>query len=206
MVRDSKENTEKSGEGMGILRQGAVLSSFSDGSVTCFLIIITSFANIWALNHFLNKQKTHSLGCREIWASLRSTWERQYYSLADCMDCNRILFSCAVKCLWGKVMELVQRGRQLKAKTLLKNLRPKQELASQNTIPAGNEMEFFPYSFYFNVGRFCLGRILDIVWNFKCWTCYQMLTRFKCPMTICLWASPCESRYGFPSEICSEPK
>lgn len=51
---------------MGILRKGAVLSSFSDGSVTCFLSIITSFANIWALNQFLHKQKTHSLGYREI--------------------------------------------------------------------------------------------------------------------------------------------
>lgn len=49
---------------MELLRQGAVLSSFSNGSITCFLIIITSLANI------LNKQK-YSVGYREIWASLR---------------------------------------------------------------------------------------------------------------------------------------
>lgn len=41
---------------MGVLRQGAVLGSFSCGSVTCFLIIITSLANISVLNQFLNKQ------------------------------------------------------------------------------------------------------------------------------------------------------
>lgn len=43
---------------MGILRQGAVLSN---GSVTCFLIIITSLANILVLNRFLNKQKSIQL-------------------------------------------------------------------------------------------------------------------------------------------------
>lgn len=41
---------------MGMLRHGAVLSHFSNGSVTSFVIIITSLANILVLNHFLNKE------------------------------------------------------------------------------------------------------------------------------------------------------
>lgn len=84
-------------------------------------------------------------------------------------------------------MELVQCERQLKAKTLLI------KISSQNknwppktlSVPAGNKIDFFPYSFYFNVGRFCLAQILEIAHNFKHWTCYQVLNRFKCPMTIC---------------------
>lgn len=42
---------------MGMLRQGAVLSSFSYSSVTCFLFTVTSLANISVLNHFLHKKK-----------------------------------------------------------------------------------------------------------------------------------------------------
>lgn len=41
---------------MGMLTQETVLSSFSNGSVTSFVIIITSLANILVLNHFLNKE------------------------------------------------------------------------------------------------------------------------------------------------------